>query len=295
MLPDVPQEVKKIAYLGTPEIAVPPLRALHEFGLDIPIVITGEDKRRGRGSKVTSSPVKIESERLGIPVAHDLTALSNVHVDLGIVVAFGQIIPSHILTKLPLVNLHFSLLPKWRGAAPVERAILEGDEFTGVCVMKIEPTLDTGGIYRKGVIPLNSGVSLEKARNELCEKGTELLIDCFTLGFGVPKPQIGDAIYAHKIKPEEHQIQWTQSASQIHRVIRLGNAWTLVGGKRVRILEASFDDLADLKAGEIKGVVVGTGKGSINLITVKPEGRNELPAADWINGLRLGAEARLGE
>ena len=146
MLPDVPQEAKKIAYLGTPEIAVPPLRALHEFGLDIPIVITGEDKRRGRGSKVTSSPVKIESERLGIPVAHDLTALSNMHVDLGIVVAFGQIIPSHILIKLPLVNLHFSLLPKWRGAAPVERAILEGDEFTGVCVMKIEPTLDTGGI-----------------------------------------------------------------------------------------------------------------------------------------------------
>ena len=142
MLPDVPQEVKKIAYLGTPEVAVPPLRALHDLGLEIPIVITGVDKRRGRGSKVTPSPVKVESEKIGIPVAHDLTVLSEVDVDLGVVVAFGQIIPSHILANLPLVNLHFSLLPKWRGAAPVERAILEGDEFTGVCVMKIETTLD---------------------------------------------------------------------------------------------------------------------------------------------------------
>ena len=295
MLPDVPQEVKKIAYLGTPQVAVPPLRALHDLGLEIPIVITGVDKRRGRGSKVTPSPVKVESEKIGIPVAHDLTVLSEVDVDLGIVVAFGQIIPSHILANLPLVNLHFSLLPKWRGAAPVERAILEGDEFTGVCVMKIETTLDTGDIYRKEVIPLSSEASLDEVRNELCEKGIELLIDCFNVGFGVPRPQIGDAIYASKIKSEEHQIQWTQSASQIHRVIRLGNAWTLLDGKRLRILEAGFDDLGDQEPGEIKGVVVGTGKGSISLITVKPEGRKELPARDWINGLRLGAEARLGQ
>ena len=283
MLPDVPQEVKKIAYLGTPEVAVPPLRALHDLGLEIPIVITGVDKRRGRGSKVTPSPVKVESEKIGIPVAHDLTVLSEVDVDLGVVVAFGQIIPSHILANLPLVNLHFSLLPKWRGAAPVERAILEGDEFTGVCVMKIEATLDTGDIYRKEVIPLSSEASLDEVRNELCEKGIELLIDCFNVGFGVPRPQIGDAIYASKIKSEEHQIQWTQSASQIHRVIRLGNAWTLLDGKRLRILEAGFDDLGDQEPGEIKGVVVGTGKGSISLITVKPEGRKELPARDWIN------------
>ena len=103
MLPDVPQEVKKIAYLGTPEVAVPPLRALHDFGLEIPIVITGVDKRRGRGSKVTPSPVKVESEKIGIPVAHDLSALSEVDVDLGIVVAYGRIIPSHILANLPLV------------------------------------------------------------------------------------------------------------------------------------------------------------------------------------------------
>ena len=295
MLPDVPQEVKKIAYLGTPEVAVPPLRALHDLGLEIPIVITGVDKRRGRGSKVTPSPVKVESEKIGIPVAHDLTVLSEVDVDLGIVVAFGQIIPSHILANLPLVNLHFSLLPKWRGAAPVERAILEGDEFTGVCVMKIEKTLDTGDIYREEVIPLSSEASLDEVRNELCEKGIALLIDCFNVGFGVPRPQIGDAIYASKIKSKEHQILWTQSASQIHRVIRLGNAWTLLDGKRLRILEAGFDDLGDQEPGEIKGVVVGTGKGSISLITVKPEGRKELPARDWINGLRLGAEARLGQ
>ena len=295
MLPDVPQEVKKIAYLGTPEVAVPPLRALHDFGLEIPIVITGVDKRRGRGSKVSPSPVKVESKRIGIPVAHDLTVLSEVDVDLGVVVAFGQIIPPHILANLPLVNLHFSLLPKWRGAAPVERAILEGDEFTGVCVMKIETTLDTGDIYREEVIPLSSEASLDEVRNELCEKGTELLIDCFNIGFGVPKPQIGDAIYASKIKSEEHEIQWSQSASQIHRVIRLGNAWTLLDGKRLRILEAGFDDLGDQEPGEIKGVVVGTGKGSINLLTVKPEGRKELSARDWINGLRLGTQARLGQ
>ena len=295
MLPDVPQVVKRIAYLGTPDVAVAPLKALHEFGLDIPIVITGEDKRRGRGNKVTPSPVKFESQRLGIPVVHDLDILSEMDVDLGVVVAFGKIIPEHLLANLPLVNLHFSLLPKWRGAAPVERAILEGDEFTGVCVMKIEKTLDTGGIYRKESIPLSPEKSLNEIRNELCEKGTELLIDCLANGFGKPDPQIGEATYAKKIKPEEHQIEWSQSAAQIHRVIRLGNAWTLLDEKRLRILEASIHNAGGQEPGEMVGATVGTGKGSLNLITVKPEGRKELPARDWINGLHLSAETRLGK
>jgi|TARA_B100001094_G_scaffold194835_1_gene188814 methionyl-tRNA formyltransferase len=295
VIPELPLGPKKIAYLGTPDIAVAPLKSLHQLGLDISIVVTGEDKRRGRGGKTAPSPVKVESERLGLSVVHDLASLSSVNVDLGVVVAFGQIIPESILKRVPMVNLHFSLLPKWRGAAPVERAILAGESLTGVCIMRVEKDLDTGGIYRKEIIPLDADKPLNVIRNELCEKGTELLVDCFRTGFGTPLPQSGEASYANKIKPDEHRIRWSQSAEEIGRVIRLENAWTLLNGKRLHILEAKIDMTGRQEPGLLKGTHVGTGKGNLDLITVKPEGRKEISAKDWINGIRISVDTRLGE
>lgn len=295
MLPELPLEARKIAYLGTPDIAVTPLKSLHQLGLDIAIVVTGKDKRRGRGGQTTPSPVKIESERLGLPVTHDLSSLSGLNVDLGVVVAYGHIIPESTLKQVPMVNLHFSLLPKWRGAAPVERAILAGDPFTGVCVMEVGKDLDTGGIYRKETVPLNTNKSLSAIRNDLCKKGTELLIDCFKSGFGIPLPQSGEASYANKVKPDEHRIIWSQGAEEIHRIIRLENAWTTLNGKRLQILEAKIEMAGRQEPGEIKGTLVGAGKGNLDLITVKPEGRKKISAKDWINGIRVTDDTRLGE
>ena len=141
------ERMARLAYLGTPEMAVPPLRALAGAGHDIALCVTRPDRRRGRGSLTTPSPVKEAATELGIPVSHDMDDVAGARVELAVVVAFGRIIPARLLAEVPMVNLHFSLLPRWRGAAPVERAILAGDRETGVCLMKVEEGLDTGPVY----------------------------------------------------------------------------------------------------------------------------------------------------
>ena len=140
----------RLVYLGTPEMAVPPLRALVAAGHDVALVITRADRRRGRGGATSPSPVKAAAVELGVPVSHDVDDVLTAGAELGVVVAFGRIIKPHVLAALPMVNVHFSLLPRWRGAAPVERALLAGDTETGVCIMDVEEGLDTGGVLRPG-------------------------------------------------------------------------------------------------------------------------------------------------
>ena len=149
-----PRRPRRLVYLGTPDLAVPPLRALHAEGFDIALVVTRADKRRGRGGTLVPSPVKAAAIELGIPVTANVDDVLDAGADLGVVVAFGRIIKPHVLEAVPMVNLHFSLLPRWRGAAPVERAILAGDAETGVCVMAVEEGLDTGGVYRSATVPI---------------------------------------------------------------------------------------------------------------------------------------------
>ena len=147
------ERVARLAYLGTPDMAVPPLRALVEAGHDVALCVTRPDRRRGRGKEETPSPVKAAATELGIPVSHDMDDLTTAGVELAVVVAYGRIIPARLLEQIPMVNLHFSLLPRWRGAAPVERAILAGDRVTGVCLMKVEEGLDTGPVYAVRTVP----------------------------------------------------------------------------------------------------------------------------------------------
>ena len=137
----------KLAFLGTPEVAVPPLRALVADGHDVRLVVTRADKRRGRGSALVASPVKAAAQDLGLPVTDQVDDVIDAGAELGVVVAFGRLIKPHVLAVLPMVNVHFSLLPRWRGAAPLERAILAGDAETGVCLMELEEGLDTGPVY----------------------------------------------------------------------------------------------------------------------------------------------------
>ena len=141
----------RLVYLGTPEMAVPSLRALVDAGHEIVLVVTGVDKRRGRGGDLSPSPVKAAALELGLPVSHDVDDVLDVverrGAELGVVVAFGRIIKPHVLEAVPMINGHFSLLPRWRGAAPVERALLAGDEVTGVWVRALEETLVTGVVY----------------------------------------------------------------------------------------------------------------------------------------------------
>ncbi|MEG3585958.1 MAG: methionyl-tRNA formyltransferase [Actinomycetota bacterium] len=292
---EIPERVRKVIYLGTPEVAVAPLREMHQAGIEVTLVITGEDKRRGRGKEKSPTPVKEEAQRLGIPVSHKLQDIYSSTADIGVVVAYGKLIPQEILSHLPMVNIHFSLLPQWRGAAPLERAILSGDKRTGVCIMQVEKELDAGGIFRMQEVLISEEESLQSLREKLSIQGNILLMDCLMNGFGTPRAQEGEPTYARKIHIDDLQVDWEESAEQVLRVIRLGNAWTTIKGNRLGIQEAKSATSSDLNAGEIKGTMVGTGQGAIELISVKPSGRKEMDANSWANGLRLNNQDCLGE
>ncbi|MGI9601417.1 MAG: methionyl-tRNA formyltransferase [Acidimicrobiales bacterium] len=284
-----PPQVRRVAYLGTPEIAVPPLVALHEAGFEIALVITGADKRRGRGGQATPTPVKQAALERGLPVSHDLDQLLDVEVDLGVVVAYGRIIPRSVLEQVPLVNIHFSLLPRWRGAAPVERALLAGDTETGVCLMVVDEELDTGGVYGRAVTPITGDDTLATLRERLVDQGSQLLVSALSTGLGPPIPQEGDPSYAHKIDPTELEIDWSDTTAAIHRLVRLGGAWTTFRSKRLKIWAARGADSGP-PPGVIDGLTVGTGTGGLVLEVVQPEGKPRMAAADWRNGAQPGPD-----
>ena len=274
----------RIVYLGTPDMAVPPLRALVEAGHEVVLVVTRVDKRRGRGSEVSPSPVKAAAVELGLPVSHDvddvLTAVSRDGAELGVVVAFGQIIKPHVLDVIPMVNLHFSLLPRWRGAAPVERALLAGDEVTGVCVMALEEGLDTGGVHARREVPIGVETTATELRAALVDAGTSLLVDTLARPLAEwvdhPEPQVGEVTYAAKFTAADFEIDWSKPADDIHRLIRVGGAWTTFRGKRLKINAARLDE----------GVLLPT--------MVQPEGKSPMSFESWRNGARPTADELFG-
>ena len=286
-----PASVRRIAYLGSPDLAVRPLRSLVDAGYEIPLVVSMPDRRRGRGNELMPTAVKAAAVDLGLRVTSDLTDLvdlvENDRVDRAVVVAYGRIIPASLLQKLAFVNLHFSLLPRWRGAAPVERALLAGDERTGVCLMDLDVELDTGAVYRRTETEIEPDETLDELRDRLVEIGSAQLLGALEEGFGEPTPQEGDPVYAHKISVDERKIDWGQSASAIHRQVRVGGAFTTWQGKRFKIHRTR------LTAGD--GVlVVPTGSGELELLEVQPEGKSRMDAGAWANGARWRREHRFG-
>lgn len=286
-----PASVRRIAYLGSPDLAVRPLRALVDAGYEIPLVVSMPDRRRGRGNELMPTAIKAAAVDLGLRVTSDLADLvdlvENNGVDLAVVVAYGRIIPASLLQKLAFVNLHFSLLPRWRGAAPVERALLAGDRRTGVCLMDLDVELDTGALYRRTETEIEPDETLDELRDRLVEIGSAQLLGALEEGFGEPTPQEGDPVYAHKISVDERKIDWGQSASAIHRQVRVGGAFTTWQGKRFKIHRTR------LTAGD--GVlVVPTGSGELELLEVQPEGKPRMDAGAWANGARWRREDRFG-
>jgi methionyl-tRNA formyltransferase len=259
----------RLAFLGTPDAAVPSLNALVADGHEVVIAVTQPDKKRGRGSALLPSPVKAAAQELGIPVAHQVDAVLDTDAELGVVVAFGKLIKPHVLDRLPMVNVHFSLLPRWRGAAPVERSILSGDTETGVCIMALDEGLDTGPVYTCESLAIGPEETADELRTRLVEVGTGLLVDRLRTGLGDPHPQEGEPTYAAKLEPEEFCIDWAQPADAIHRLVRLGRAWTTFRGKRLRVLRAILTE-------------------------VQPEGKGPMAAAAWANGARPQPDEHFG-
>lgn len=273
-----------------------PLAALAAAGHDVRVVLTRPDRRRGRGARPSPSPVKVEAERLGVPVVHDADALVGAGAELGVVVAYGRILPARLLDALPMLNLHFSLLPRWRGAAPVERAILAGDEVTGVCVMGVEPTLDTGPVYASAAVPIGPGEHLGPLRRRLAEQGARMLVDLLAGPLPVPRAQVGDPTYAEKLRPAELELHWERPAGELERVVRLDGAWSTFRGRRLRVLDAGAVAAPGVGGapGALRGDVVVAGVGALRLLRVQPEGRAPMPAATWLRGARVLPGERIG-
>jgi methionyl-tRNA formyltransferase len=215
---------------------------------------------------------------------------------LGIVVAYGRIIPERILRIVPMINVHFSLLPRWRGAAPVERAILAGDTETGVCIMDVEPTLDTGAVYGTARMPITETVTADELTNELAALGSSLLVDLLDHELPAPTPQQGEATYAHKLSVDEFVIDWHKAARVISQEVRALPMYTHISNKRLKILEIEItpEVAGHVATGSVSSeCLVATGDLMIRLVRVQPEGKPAMAAGDWRRGLQ-GAEPILG-
>lgn len=279
-------ERRPLVFLGTPDAAATVLEALIRERFDIRHVITRPDAKRGRGGETSPSPVKKVAQSAGLSVSHDLQwIIDNADASmLGIVVAYGRIIPVDVLALMPMINIHFSLLPRWRGAAPVERAILAGDAVTGVCIMDVEPTLDTGAVYAQSTVQITNEVTASELTHELALAGADLLVNTLRHGLGTPSSQSGEPTYAAKIKADDQRIQWGGSAEQIVRTIRAVRAYTTVDGARLRILRARITD-GTYPIGHVgPDAVVGAGVGAVQLLRVQPEGKQEMDATAWLRG-----------
>ena len=289
----------RLVFLGTPVDAVAPLRALVEAGHEVALVLTQPDRRRSRGGGDDPSPVTRAATELGIPVltpTRAREAIADVAVtgaQLGVVVGFGQLLPPAFLDALPhrFVNLHYSLLPRWRGAAPVERAILAGDSETGVCLMRIEEGLDTGGIYASVSTPIGPEETAGELHERLTALGTRLLLEHLPRVPGTePVPQEGEPTYAEKLTVDEFRIDGSRPALEVARVVRAGNprpgAWMVVDGKRVKVWRAR-PEAGDGEPGVVRrpGELVTTA-GVLRLDEVQPEGRPRMTGEAWMAGLR---------
>lgn len=274
------------------------LRALVEAGHDVAVVVSRADRRRGRGGAVVPSPVKAAALDLGLPVTDRVDDVIDAGADLGVVVAFGRIIKPHVLEAVPMLNVHFSRLPRWRGAAPVERAILAGDRVTAVDIMAVEEGLDTGPVYSSVPYEIGPEETADELRAALARLGTAELVRLLDEGLPEPRPQVGEPTYAAKVQPHEHRLDWSQPAEHLHRVVRLGRAWTTFRGRRLLVPRARLAaDRTDLAPGEIDPhtLEVGTGGGgALALVEVQPEGRPVQPATAWRHGARLHPGERLG-
>ena len=295
--------------MGTPDFAVPSLKKLIEKGYDVKLVITQPDRPAGRGKKLTPPPVKVVAEELGIPVYQPERVKDNeelrekllsINPDLIVVAAYGKILPEWLLNipEYGTVNVHASLLPKYRGASPIQWALLNGEEETGVTIMKVIPELDAGDIISQRRVKIEREDNAKTLHDKLAEVGAELLVETIPLyvsGKLKPVPQNEEeATYCPQIKKEMGEIDWTRSSREIFNQIRAFTPWpsayTTFRGKRVKILKAEPVEGSG-KPGEVieagRELIVATGKGALRVERLRPEGRKEISGEEFARGYRV--------
>jgi len=301
-----------VVFFGTPQFAVPTLRRLVESTHSVAGVITQPDRPRGRGQKITHAPVKALALERGIPVYQPdrlkppevAETLRGWRADLGVVAAYGRIIPEQLLAipRFGMINVHASLLPKYRGAAPVHRAVINGESQTGVTIMRVVKELDAGAMLAKVTRPIGPDETSDVVETALADMGAELLVtvvDQLVSGIAREEPQDDtQATYAPRLTKEEGLIDWTRSAPEIHNRIRglypWPHAYTFFKGTRLIVLRSAVATAGASPTipGTIlrvtsEAIQVATGDGELAILDVQPEGRRAMRAHDFLLGHRL--------
>lgn len=299
----------RIVYFGTPQFAVPGLQALIASRHEVVAVVSQPDRPKGRGHKLQATPTKLIAQQVGILVLQPtrlkeesfLSAIAALNADLGIVAAYGRILPDALLVipRLGMINIHGSLLPKYRGAAPVHRAVMSGERETGISIMRVVHELDAGPVFTSGTVPIGPDDSTPVVERALALLGAELVVKVVDeLADGAPaevEQNDADATYAHKIEKHEGAIDWDQPASHLHNLIRGLQPWPLVSGiiagTRCLIHRSS---LADERTTEPGGTIVsvdhgalaiaGRDGGLVRILELQPEGRRAMTARDFLAG-----------
>ncbi|MBQ8597782.1 MAG: methionyl-tRNA formyltransferase [Lachnospiraceae bacterium] len=308
----------KIVYMGTPDFAVAPLEAIIQAGHEVTAVVTQPDKQKGRGKEVQMTPVKECALKHNIPVFQPVKIkepeavkqLSEYPADIFVVAAFGQFLSEEILNmpKLGCINIHASLLPKYRGAAPIQRVILDGEKETGVTIMQMAKGIDTGDMFIKKVVPIDPKETGESLHDKLMAAGAELIVDALPKiesGELIPEKQDDSlACHAQKLTKSMGLIDWNKDAAMIERWVRGLNSWpsayTYYKGKTLKIWEA---DVVDETVKQAPGTVirvekeffdVATGEGILRITNLQLEGKKRMSVKDFLLGYQLENGVILG-
>ena len=294
----------RIVFMGTPDFSVPILQALaaqHE----IVAVYSQPPRPAGRGKAERKSPVQQSAEALGLPVRHPVSLrtqsaaddFAQLQCDVAVVVAYGLILPPSILQapKRGCLNIHASLLPRWRGAAPIHRAILSGDAETGICIMQMDEGLDTGAVLQRQATPIRAEETTADLHDRLSTMGADLILQALDRLPDLPlQPQSAEGVtYAAKIDKAEARIDWTLPAEHVDRQIRglspFPGAWTMVGDERLKLLRSRLAQGAGAAGQVLHGMTIACGSGAVEITEAQREGKRPASATDLLRGFALPA------
>lgn len=291
----------RVIFMGTPDFSVPALQAI-AAAHEVVCVYTQPPREAGRGQKPRPSPVQAAAEELGIEIRHprslkgteEQAAFAALNADLAVVVAYGLILPQPVLDapRLGCLNIHASILPRWRGAAPIHRAIMAGDAETGIAIMQMEAGLDTGPVLAETRTHIDAADTTADLHDRLAAMGADLIVDVLArLPLpAIPQPEAG-VTYASKIDKAEARIDWTRLAEEIDRQIRglspFPGAWCEIAGERVKLLRSRRVDGAGRPGEVLDGFRIACGQGVIEVLEAQRAGKRPMPAAEILRGLTL--------
>ncbi|MCK8485138.1 methionyl-tRNA formyltransferase [Aliiroseovarius sp. S2029] len=295
----------RLVFMGSPDFSVPVLEALVEAGHEVAAVYCQPPRPAGRGKKDRPGPVHARAEALGLKVRHPVSlkgadeqaAFAALNADVAVVVAYGLILPQAVLDapKHGCLNIHASLLPRWRGAAPIHRAIMAGDAETGVCIMRMEAGLDTGPVLLREATPIGAEETTAGLHDRLSAMGARLIVQALDrLPDLTPVPQPDEGVtYAHKIDKAEAQIDWTRPAIEVDRLIRglspFPGAKCDMGGEQVKLLASRSADGAGAPGQVLDGLTIACGDGAVEVLRAQRPGKRAMEAQDFLRGFDMPA------